>query len=47
MHMHMTMLGRADAAVDRIDIGDNLSGPGPIVNRTPLVCREHMICPLS
>ena len=34
MHMHMTMRGR-DAAVDRIDIADKLSGRGPLVNAIP------------
>jgi hypothetical protein len=32
MHMHMTMLWRADAAMGRIDIGQKLSGRAPDVN---------------
>jgi hypothetical protein len=35
MHMHMTMRGRAGAAMGRIDIADKLGGRRPIVNRHP------------
>jgi len=33
--MHMTMLWRADASVDRIDIDDKVGGLGREVNRKP------------
>jgi len=33
--MHMHMLWRADAAMERIDIGEKVTGNGPLVNAIP------------
>jgi hypothetical protein len=35
MHMHMTMLWRAEAVVGRFDIDDKVGGLGREVNRKP------------
>ena len=35
MHMHMTMRWRADAAMERIDIADKVTGLEPLVNAIP------------